>query len=261
MNRESFVFYRSFYEAIQELPESESVKVVNAICKYALDGEVTELTGLAKSIFILVKPQLDANNRRYENGRKGGRPKKSETEEKPNDNQKETEHKPNNNLSETNPNPNVNDNVNDNANENDNNIEETSSSTKKTSSSNNSSSKRKSRKDQLVEYVQATSFADETKDILFKWVFQIGLKGNVTVAQLQDMLKNIWESCNGKESLVREAINNSYLNNWFGFFPPKSQANFSEKKFSSHLTLDKNKNPAQPNAQGSRPKLNPNVVF
>ena len=138
---------------------------------------------------------------------------------------------------------------------------ETSSPTVKKSSSDNSSSKRKSRKDQLVEYVHATAFTEETKDTLFKWIFQIGLKGNVTVDQLKDMLKKIWNECSGNELLVREAINNSYLNNWFGFFAPKKSGNFSENKPSNHLTLGNNKTPAQPNAQGSKPKLHPTMIF
>lgn len=126
---------------------------------------------------------------------------------------------------------------------------ESSSPTENKSSSDNSSSKRKSRKDQLVEYVNATSFEQETKDTLFKWIFQIGLKGNVTVDQLRDMLKNIWHECSGNELLVREAISNSYLNNWFGFYPPKKSSNSSEKTPSNHLTLDNNKNPALTDAR------------
>ena len=141
------------------------------------------------------------------------------------------------------------------------NNEETSSSPEKKSTDTKPSSKRKSRKDQLVEYVQATTFAEETKETLFKWIFQIGLKGNVTVAQLRDMLKKIWNDCSGNETLVREAINNSYLNNWFGFYAPKKQGNFVEKKPSNNLTLGNNKNPAQLNAQGSKTKLHPTMVF
>lgn len=34
------------------------------------------MTGIAKNLFTLIKPQILANNKRYEDGKKGGRPKK-----------------------------------------------------------------------------------------------------------------------------------------------------------------------------------------
>ena len=99
--RDSIVFYRSFYEAIKEIPLEEQGVVYNAIYGYALDGIEPELNGIAKAIFLLVKPQIDANTKRYENGKKGGR--------KPKQNQNEIKSKPNVN---DNDNVNVNDNVN-----------------------------------------------------------------------------------------------------------------------------------------------------
>jgi DnaD/phage-associated family protein len=112
--RDSIVFYRSFYEAIKEIPMEEQGIVYNAIYGYALDGIFPELKGVAKAIFLLVKPQIDANNSKYENGKKGGR-----TKTEPNPNQSETKDEPNPNQSETKdePNENVNVNVNVNVNE------------------------------------------------------------------------------------------------------------------------------------------------
>lgn len=117
MQRDSFIFYRSFYEAIRELPRDIQGEVLTAIMEYGLDGATTEnLKPVARAIVTLIKPQIDANNKRFDNGKKGGRPPKSKTEEKPNNNQTITEEKPNNNQSETQPKPNknVNDNDNDN---------------------------------------------------------------------------------------------------------------------------------------------------
>lgn len=105
--RDSIVFYRSFYEAIKEIPLEEQGVVYNAIYGYALDGIEPELSGIAKAIFLLVKPQIDANNSRYENGKKGGKPKTNQTETK-------AEPKPNQDVTETEPNVNVNVNVNEN---------------------------------------------------------------------------------------------------------------------------------------------------
>ncbi len=48
----SFVFYRSYYEAIEALDEADQVAVYDAICKYFFRGEETDLKGPAKAVFI-----------------------------------------------------------------------------------------------------------------------------------------------------------------------------------------------------------------
>ena len=68
--KESFVFYKSFYEALQDLKEKDRLKVYDAICELALNDHETKLTGIAKTIFTLIKPQLMANKKRYESGKK-----------------------------------------------------------------------------------------------------------------------------------------------------------------------------------------------
>jgi len=74
--RNGFIFYKSFAEAYRELPNpKEKIKLIDAIVDYALDDKDAELTGITKAIFSLIKPQIDANNKKYENGKKGGRPK------------------------------------------------------------------------------------------------------------------------------------------------------------------------------------------
>ncbi len=115
---ESMVFYKSFYDAIKGLEPTMQAEVYNAVFAYGLYGQTLELSPIANTIFTLIKPQIDANNKRRENGKKGaeygklgGRPKK--------DNGNKTANKPLKNPLKT-PNVNVNDNVNDNDNENDN---------------------------------------------------------------------------------------------------------------------------------------------
>ena len=64
--------------------------------EYGLNGITTEnLKPVAHSIFTLMKPLIDINNKRFNNGCNGGRPPKTETKQKPNDNQTETKPKPN----------------------------------------------------------------------------------------------------------------------------------------------------------------------
>lgn len=81
---DSMIFYRSFYEAIKDLPDQTQLEVLHAVFEYALNDEtVQELSPIANAMFTLIKPQIDANNQKKENGKKGaefgklgGRPKK-----------------------------------------------------------------------------------------------------------------------------------------------------------------------------------------
>lgn len=113
--KESIVFYKSFYEAIKNIPQEEQLKLYNAIFDYSFTEKEPKIEdGIAKAMFILIKPNIDSANARYkasvENGKKGGRPKK-ETQEKPNKNLDKTQEETNENL-----NDNEDDNVNDNDN-------------------------------------------------------------------------------------------------------------------------------------------------
>ena len=109
MKRESFIFYKSFYDSIKELDLKDQAQIYNAIFSYQFDGELIELNGVCKSIFTLIIPQLNANNKRYLNGLKGGAPKNNQNARKkqPKINLKTTKKQPNEND-----NVNVNDNVN-----------------------------------------------------------------------------------------------------------------------------------------------------
>ena len=62
---------------------------------------------------------------------------------------------------------------------------------------------------------------------MFKWLFSIGLKKGVSLAQFTDMIKNLWTACND-EIIFREAIKKSYLNNWFGFYSDKKMSQNSQ---------------------------------
>lgn len=74
MERDSFIFYKSFYEAITDLPKDIRLEVLTAIIEYGLYGREPEnLKPLARGMFTLVRPNLDANTARYVNGSKGGR--------------------------------------------------------------------------------------------------------------------------------------------------------------------------------------------
>lgn len=87
--RDSVLFYRSFYDAVKNLPPEEFKKSVQAIMEYGLNEIEPDTDGIEKTVFLLTKPQIDANNRRYENGKRGGKPKLNQivSEKEPNCNQ------------------------------------------------------------------------------------------------------------------------------------------------------------------------------
>lgn len=113
--RESFVFYASWLEAIKNLPREMQGEVLVAIVEYGITGEMpADLKPIAKALMAMVKPQIDANRVKYENGKKGGRKpneNQTETKTKPNGNQNETKTKATETKSEPNVNVYVNDNV------------------------------------------------------------------------------------------------------------------------------------------------------
>ncbi len=116
MQRDSFVWYESFSIAINLLPDENQLNATRFIINYWLYGIEPDkaIDPIAYAIFVMAKPQIDANNKRYINWLKGWRPKIDwESKEKPKINQQWTKLKPNVNV-------NVNENVNENVNANDN---------------------------------------------------------------------------------------------------------------------------------------------
>jgi hypothetical protein len=67
MERKQFTWYRSYYDALKELPAEEFRAIVLAVCAYALDGEEPELSGVARAIFTLIRPTLEVGRSKAEN--------------------------------------------------------------------------------------------------------------------------------------------------------------------------------------------------
>ena len=99
INRETCVFHLSWFEAIEILPKAVQGEAYRAIMMYALRGvEIEEQGQMTRLIMAIAKPVIDTNNKRYENGCKGGeygklggRPK---TPNNPQENPKKTPNKP-----------------------------------------------------------------------------------------------------------------------------------------------------------------------
>lgn len=104
--RDSFVFYRSFYESIKRLPERAQNALFRAVAEYGLDQVVPDFAGIpqqpfVEAIFAGIRPQLDANHKRFLNGCKGGAPvgnRNNPNGRKGGTNQEPTKNQPNDNV-------------------------------------------------------------------------------------------------------------------------------------------------------------------
>lgn len=98
MANKGVLILESYYEVISELSDDEQLIMFKGICEYGINGVEPDFKGALKSLFTLMKPNIDSSISRYNssvtNGGKGGRPKKIETKEEPKQNPVETKEKP-----------------------------------------------------------------------------------------------------------------------------------------------------------------------
>lgn len=84
MGRSQFTFYESFHKALDRIKKkADKADAYDAICRYALYGEVPDLDNLpdaAAIAFELIRPTLDASKRKAEAGAKGGKQNGSKVE-------------------------------------------------------------------------------------------------------------------------------------------------------------------------------------
>lgn len=80
--REGFIFYRTFYEALASMKPMARLHLYDVIMRYAFYGEEpTDLNGEQERIFIIIRPQLDANERKRQAKYKEKATKKNNGEE------------------------------------------------------------------------------------------------------------------------------------------------------------------------------------
>ncbi len=113
MGNESMLFYKEWFDAVQDLPREVRGEVLTAIIEYGIYGVTTEpLKPVTRAVLGMAKGRIDLNRTRFLNGKKGGRPAKDREAQKRNVYyQKETSintQKPNRNQSVTKPKPNHN---------------------------------------------------------------------------------------------------------------------------------------------------------
>lgn len=83
MERNSFVFYKEWKDAIRELPDDVRLEIYESVIEYATSGNLQGLKPMAAIAFNFIKQQIDRDTDKYmsiiernkSNGSKGGRPK------------------------------------------------------------------------------------------------------------------------------------------------------------------------------------------
>ena len=74
--RDGFVFYLSWHRAIQRLKLTDKLHMYEKICAYGL-GFDYRLPRHLDVYWLLIQPLIDNNNKKYNDGKKGGRPTKN----------------------------------------------------------------------------------------------------------------------------------------------------------------------------------------
>lgn len=94
IERRQFTFYKSYYDAISELPKKDQSALILAVCAYALYEEPPKgLSVAASTAFKLIKPTLDSGRKKAESGAIGGQANGKQAESKPKANAKQTQSK------------------------------------------------------------------------------------------------------------------------------------------------------------------------
>lgn len=70
---DTFVFYKSYYEAMKQLPEEQALQLFCILCDYVFEGKLPQETGLCQMAFLLMKPTVDAACKRHEQAKAAGR--------------------------------------------------------------------------------------------------------------------------------------------------------------------------------------------
>lgn len=98
-SRKQFTFYRSFWDAVKNLPDDERLMILDSIIRYALFAHrPQELPSYLESIFVLIQPTLDTARRKAdafkgnpENKSEGRKNEKAPDKETEKEKKKETE--------------------------------------------------------------------------------------------------------------------------------------------------------------------------
>ena len=68
-DRNSFVFYKSFYDAIKVAPKKHQLALYLAVTFYVFENKTPQLESTSLAVWNAIKPQIDSSLKRYENAK------------------------------------------------------------------------------------------------------------------------------------------------------------------------------------------------
>jgi len=229
-SRDSFILYRSFIEATKNLLDKDRLQIFDAIADFALDGNLPSLQGIPATVFTLIRPQLEANRRKWQNGcKEKKKPEKEEADLEQNGSKseakdKQTESKPEGNV-------NVNDNGNENFNENANAYP-------------NGDAKQetlniKPKSEPGPKITQSVPVPDFIDAELWNGFLEMRRKKKAppTEIAIKSILKRLEEFENQNIGNANEALRNSLENSWKGVFEPKHTNSRFETRTNHNLQV------------------------
>jgi hypothetical protein len=233
--KESFVFYKSWMDAVRAYDESIRLEVYEATLEYATSGLLTrDLRPVAKMAFSFIKQDIDRSNKNYEktivarnreNGKNGGRPRKVIDYERVTDNPKNPV-----GFSETqktlNDNDNENDNVLGNTVSDETGITELPNGNSSDSFSFQPKNKTRARSARVKQVLTfETAKYGEFEPAIKCWLeYKAGIKDTYKIQRSVDtMARNLWKLAGGKPDVAMQIVEQSIGNNWKGLFELKNR--------------------------------------
>lgn len=72
---DTFVFYKSYYDAMKQLPQEQAFRLLCMLCDYVFEGRQPQAqeAGLCQMAFLLMKPTVDAACKRHEQAKAAGK--------------------------------------------------------------------------------------------------------------------------------------------------------------------------------------------
>jgi hypothetical protein len=101
-----FVFFPSFKESVESLPEEQGNKLLRALMKYGIDGIIVDDDPFIRALVVAMKPNIDNSHKQFKkaqerkkkwakkNGKKDNTDDSSEPENKNDDSSQKTSKKP-----------------------------------------------------------------------------------------------------------------------------------------------------------------------